>query len=135
MRLIPRWIARVGLLAVSTAALWSLGPVWRGVVRTEQAFAQTQIQELGQELALQSYYDVASSAQVSAGGYGGPGHSGGAGDALVRVVNTGGNSAASFLRGSLCGISMFLMTTNSCRNAAAVLSVRTESLPYQRSMT
>jgi hypothetical protein len=82
-------IGRWGLLALGTAALWSMGPVWRGVVQTEQAFAATQINALGQELAIQSYYDVASSQHVSAGGYGGPGHSGGDGDALVRLVNVG----------------------------------------------
>jgi hypothetical protein len=96
-------IGRWGLLALGTAALWSMGPVWRGVLQTEQAFAQTQIQELGQHLAIQSYYDVASSAQVSAGGYGGPGHSGGAGDALVRLVNVGNFDASTDgVPGALC---------------------------------
>jgi len=49
----------------------------------------TQILPLGQRLAIETYYDVASSAQVSAGGYGGPGHSGGSGDALIRLVDVG----------------------------------------------
>jgi len=48
-----------------------------------------QIEPLGHRVAIESYYDVASSAQVSAGGYGGPGHSGGAGDALIRLVDVG----------------------------------------------
>jgi hypothetical protein len=79
------------------------GPVWRGVVQTEQAFAQTQINELGQELAIQSYYDVASSQVKSAGGYGGPGHSGGDGDALVRLVNVGNFEVTTNLDpGALC---------------------------------
>ena len=47
-----KFIARWGLLALGTAALWSMGPVWRGVVQTEQAFAATQINELGQDLAI-----------------------------------------------------------------------------------
>jgi len=49
----------------------------------------TQIQPLGHRVAFETYYDVASSAQVSAGGYGGPGHSGGSGDALIRLVDIG----------------------------------------------
>jgi len=48
-----------------------------------------QIQKLGHRLAIVTYYDVASSAQVSAGGYGGPGHSGGSGDALIRLLDVG----------------------------------------------
>jgi len=48
-----------------------------------------QIQPLGHRVAFETYYDVASSAQVSAGGYGGPGHSGGSGDALIRLVDVG----------------------------------------------
>jgi hypothetical protein len=70
-----------------------MGPVWKGL-STEPVFAippspPAQIHQLGHEVALETYYDVASSAQVSAGGYGGPGHSGGTGDALVRLVNEG----------------------------------------------
>jgi len=96
-------IGRWGLLALVTSAVWSMGPLWKGMVQTEQAFAATQIQELGQEIAIQSYYDVASSAQISAGGYGGPGHSGGDGDALVRLVNTGNfEVSTNLIPGALC---------------------------------
>jgi hypothetical protein len=53
-----------------------------------ESFAQTQINGIGVRVA-QSYFDVATSVQKSDGGYGGPGHSGGAGDALLRIVNKG----------------------------------------------
>ena len=36
-----------------------------------------------------SYYDTSTAFDKSEGGYGGPGHSGGTGDALVRIVNAG----------------------------------------------
>jgi len=39
---------------------------------------------------------------VSGGGYGGPGHSGGDGDALVRIVNVGNFSAGLTQPGDLC---------------------------------
>src|ERR1019366_7044596 len=38
---------------------------------------------------LLSYYDVATAFLPSSGGYGGPGHSGGTGDALLRIVDAG----------------------------------------------
>jgi len=93
MTITPRKIVRFGLLMLGTAALWSMGPVGSGVFQTEPALAvpigPSQIDRLGRGLALETYYDTASSAQVSAGGYGGPGHSGGAGDELVRLLNVG----------------------------------------------
>ena len=36
-----------------------------------------------------NYFDVATAFSASAGGYGGPGNSGGAGDALLRIVDAG----------------------------------------------
>jgi hypothetical protein len=80
-----------------------MGPVWRGVLQTEQVFAQTQIHELGQELGLVSYFDVASSQHPSKAGYGGPGHSGGDGDGLVHTINVGNFAAhTNGLLGSVC---------------------------------
>jgi len=105
LKSIERW----GLFALVTAALWSMGPMWRGSVFTEQvALAKiddtpVQINQIGKFLAFETYYDVSSSAQVSAGGYGGPGHSGGAGDALVRLVNVGNFEAmTNGDKGALC---------------------------------
>jgi len=103
MNISLKQIRRWGLLILGIAALWSMGPLWNCVVQTEQAFAQTQINSpVPFNFTLQTYYDVSSSAQVSAGGYGGPGHSGGAGDSLLRIVNVGnfeGNPS-----GSVCAI-------------------------------
>jgi len=72
MTITPRKIVRFGLLILGTVALWSVGPVGRGVFQTEPALAAPiggpfQIHRLGRGLALETYYDVASSAQVSAG--------------------------------------------------------------------
>jgi hypothetical protein len=93
MRVTPKQIVRFGLLMLGTAAFWSMGPVGTGVFQTAPALAlpigPVQIDRLGRGVALETYYDTASSAQMSAGGYGGPGHSGGAGDELVRLLNVG----------------------------------------------
>ncbi|MFZ0888441.1 MAG: hypothetical protein WA005_08310 [Candidatus Binataceae bacterium] len=51
---------------------------------------------------LVSYYDVATSVMPSAAGYGGLGHSGGAGDALLRIVNPNHNDAVQ--NGTLCAM-------------------------------
>jgi len=107
MRINLKRFGRWSLLAVVTAALWLMGPVWNGAMFTEQAvladmIGPHQIDRLGRGLALETYYDVASSAQVSGGGYGGPGHSGGDGDALVRIVNVGNFAAALTPPGPLC---------------------------------
>jgi len=59
---------------------------WRA---TQQlAFAQ-EISDLFPGAFQVSYFDVSSSFTKSQQGYGGPGHSGGNGDALVRIVNAG----------------------------------------------
>ena len=48
-----------------------------------------------------SYYDTSTAFDKSEGGYGGPGHSGGAGDALLRIVNAG-NFTNPALKGDIC---------------------------------
>jgi hypothetical protein len=62
--------------------------VWAGA---DPGFAQPIIGIDG--AALQSYFDVATSFRKSDSGYGGPGHSGGDGDALLRVTNVGNYEA------------------------------------------
>jgi hypothetical protein len=59
-------------------------------VAPQRAFAQavSPITESGGSYSL-SYFDVATAFTPSVGGYGGPGHSGGTGDALLRIVNAG----------------------------------------------
>jgi len=95
MRATPRQIVRFVVLILSTAAFWSMGPIGKSFPESKPALAgpapvgPIQIDRLGQGLALETCYDVASSAKVSASGYGGPGHSGGAGDELVRLLNVG----------------------------------------------
>jgi len=81
-------IGSLTLAALLGVAAWYAGPGWRAI--QQQAFAQ-EIQEInGSEGAyLLSYYDVSTAFDKSEGGYGGPGHSGGTGDALVRVANAG----------------------------------------------
>jgi len=107
MRVSLKPIGRWGLLLVSATALWSMGPGgMRGpkpVFAAKPAIVSGQINRLGQGLALETYYDVASSQLVSAGGYGGPGHSGGDGDALVRLINVGNFAVATNgTLGALC---------------------------------
>ena len=80
-------IGSLTLAALLGVAAWYAGPGLR--VIQQQAFAQ-EIQDLGVPGAyLLSYYDVSTAFDKSEGGYGGPGHSGGAGDALLRIVNAG----------------------------------------------
>ena len=83
---------RIGLLTFSAlfaVGVWSTGP---GLQVTQQAamaqvtFPAAPITEIFQV----SYFDVSSSFTPSQQGYGGPGHSGGAGDSLVRIVDSGG---------------------------------------------
>jgi len=79
MRINLKRFERWSLLAVATATLWSMGPVWRHA-GTDLALAKplpppAQIKQLGKFLALETYYDVASSQIPSGSGYGGPGHS------------------------------------------------------------
>jgi len=48
------------------------------------------------------HYDVGTSVRVPASGYGGPGHSGGAGDQLIRIVNPSHDSTVQ--KGTLCAM-------------------------------
>ena len=70
------------LAVLTLVAVWSVGPTGRG---TENAYAQDSV---GSIYRL-TYFDVATAFTPSVGLYGGPGHSGGTGDALLRIVNDG----------------------------------------------
>src|ERR1019366_2024834 len=81
--------------AFSAVAIWSFGSLWIGT--QQQAFAVpagitgdpiTPITGSDGSYLL-SYYDVATAFEPTNGGYGGPGHSGGTGDALLRIVDAG----------------------------------------------
>jgi hypothetical protein len=79
--------------AFSVVAIWSLGSLWIGT--QPQAFAVAAggdpiipISGSGGSYLL-SYYDVATAFLPSSGGYGGSAHSGGTGDALLRIVDAG----------------------------------------------
>ncbi len=93
---------RIGSLALTAllgVAAWYAGPGLR--VMQQQAFAQ-EIQEIqGTEgVYLLSYYDTSTAFGKSEGGYGGAGHSGGSGDALLRIVNAGNYETGAF--GDVC---------------------------------
>ena len=81
-------IGTLTLTALLGIATWYAGPGLR--VMQRQAFAQ-EIQEVPESEGsyLLSYYDTSTAFGKSEGGYGGAGHSGGTGDALVRIVNAG----------------------------------------------
>jgi len=61
-----------------------------------------EIDEIAPGIAVESYFDVASSTTPSQSGYGGPGHSGGAGDSLLRLVNVGNYESHTTTPGSVC---------------------------------
>jgi hypothetical protein len=103
-------IGSLTLAALTLIAVWSLGPMCRG---TENAYAGmvaavpvNSIVPLSVDPSIYSlsYYDVSTAFDPSAGGYGGPGNSGGTGDALLRVVDSG-NFVAEYVgatAGDLC---------------------------------
>src|ERR1039458_3941908 len=90
--------------AFSVVAIWSLGSLWIGT--QPQAFAVPAggdpiipISGSGGSYLL-SYFDVATAFEPSNGGYGGPGHSGGTGDA---DVGAGTNLGASTITANYDG--------------------------------
>jgi hypothetical protein len=102
-------IGSLALAALTLIAVWFLGPMCRG---TEKAYAGpamllavpvVPIVPLAVDPTFYnlSYYDVSTAFDPSAGGYGGPGSSGGTGDALLRIVNSG-NFKADTNDGSVC---------------------------------
>jgi len=72
-------ISRLTVAALFGVAVWSTGPG----LRVTPQIASAQVYQ-------GSYFDVSSSFMKSQQGYGGPGHSGGAGDSLVRIVDMAG---------------------------------------------
>ena len=84
-----RKIGRLTLAALLGVAVWYAGS---GLLGTQQqAFAQA-VSPLplgGLDAYKVSYFDVASAFLKTVGGYGGPGNSGGSGDALLRIVDAG----------------------------------------------
>ena len=81
-------IGSLTLAALLGVAVWYAGPGLRGT--QQQAFAQAIIPISGSDGSyLLSYFDVATAYLPSNGGYGGQFHSGGTGDALLRIVDAG----------------------------------------------
>src|ERR1035437_2526512 len=104
----PLKMKRFGTLltaALSAVAIWSWGSLWIGTQAQASgvpAGGDPIIPIRGSEGSyLLSYYDVSTAFDKSEGGYGGPGHSGGAGDALLRIVNAG-NFTNPALNGDIC---------------------------------
>ena len=73
--------------------------VWEGALHF--ARAQT-FKTVGDDNYYISYYDVATSSAAAASGFGGPGHSGGAGDGIMRIVNPTSNDTIQ--SGTLCAM-------------------------------
>jgi hypothetical protein len=78
-------ISRITFAALFAVGVWSTGPGLRATPQLAMAQDATT-----NDVYQASYFDVSSSFTKSQQGYGGPGHSGGDGDALVRIVDTAG---------------------------------------------
>ncbi len=104
---------RIGSLTVAALtliAVWSVGPSGRGA---ENAQAQTAI-PIAESVYRLTYFDVATAFMPSVGGYGGPGHSGGTGDALLRIVNDGSGGVTD---GTASGaVAAVAVASNVCAN-------------------
>jgi hypothetical protein len=95
---------RLGALALAVLlgiVTWYSGAFWHGAGSQALAQAVTPIAPASDEAYLLSYFDVATAFVPSAGGYGGPGNSGGSGDALLRIVDAG-NWEADTKEGRVC---------------------------------
>jgi len=91
-------IGSITFAALLGLAVWSMGPALKA--SQQPAFAQ-EINDLLPGAYHVTYFDVSSSFTKSQQGYGGPGHSGGDGDALVHIVDVG-NYEADPVDGHLC---------------------------------
>jgi len=96
-----RWkrIGSITFSAVLGLAVWQAGPALRAT--PQLAFAQEIEPVEGYGNYAVTYFDVSSSFKPSQQGYGGPGHSGGNGDALLHIVDVG-NFEADPTGGDLC---------------------------------
>jgi len=103
----------VALAALLGLVVWLTGPALRRVQQPAFAGISNEIIDLLPGAYQVSYFDVSSSFTKSQQGYGGPGHSGGDGDALVHIIDVGNYetlvpgdaspaSATTFEPGSLC---------------------------------
>src|SRR5208282_766609 len=95
---------RLGKLAMAVVggfAICSVGSGLMGGPSTAFAARIGPINDLLPGAYLATYFDVSASFTKSQQGYGGPGHSGGNGDGLVRVVDVG-NYEANTATGDLC---------------------------------
>lgn len=98
---------RIGSLILAATfgvAVWYGGPGLR--VTQQEAYAQVPVAsivplDVDPSIYAVSYFDVSTAFDPSAGGYGGPGQSGGTGDALLRIVNSG-NFTADPADGAVC---------------------------------
>ena len=96
MKLPLKQFGRLLTAAFSAVAIWSLGSLWIGAQQQASAAAVNLIDPSNPgspgDSYLVTYFDVSTGFTASKGGYGGSGQSGGAGDALLRIVDAG-NSA------------------------------------------
>jgi len=91
-------LARLGLATFLGLGAWCYGLSLNGISTAAATFAFGSSRIFG--IYQVSYFDVSSSFAKSQQGYGGPGHSGGNGDALLRIVDIGNYEVDP--RGDLC---------------------------------